>query len=182
MKYAYQFSLLVIALLSFQCEGPPGPQGLPGYNGLDGLNGEEAYVFEYILDFTAPEYSALLELPSSFEMLDSDVMIVYLLWRIMDDGTEVWRALPQTLYFQDGILSYNYDWTKFDAELFLEGTVNLGGLGANLTDEWIARVVVVPGLFNGRSTLDFNNYEQVKAAYDLPALQLDAGDYPSRPD
>jgi len=159
-----------------------GPQGPPGFDGLDGLDGEEAFVFEYELSFTAPDYSALLELPSTFNMLDSDVIIAYLLWDVTENGTEVWRALPQTLYFSDGILEYNYDFTKFDANIFLDGTVSLNGLGADWTDNWICRLVVVPGQFGGRSVIDYNDYNQVKEFYNLSPSKLADSSYPKRPE
>ncbi len=175
------FLLAFVSVVISSCEqGPQGPPGRDGFDGIDGLNGEEAYVFEYQFDFTAPEYSALLELPNDFNMLDSDVMLAYLLWEVTEDGTEIWRALPQSLYFQDGILEYNYDFTKFDASIFLDGTVNLNGLGADLTDNWIARLVVVPGLFSGRSVIDFSNYDEVREFYQLPASTLASPSYTKR--
>ncbi|MEP0987593.1 collagen-like protein [Ekhidna sp.] len=170
----------IIGLISFSCnQGIPGPTGRPGQDGLDGLNGEEGYVFEYEFSFTAPDYSILLNLPDDFVMLDSDVMLVYFLWDVTDDGTEVWRSLPQTLFFTDGMLQYNYDFTKFDANVFLDGTVNLNGLGADLTDNWIARVVVVPAQFSGR--IDYSNYEEVKAYFNLSPSILATKNYPTRP-
>lgn len=172
--------LIMIGIILASCHsGPPGPQGRPGLDGLDGFNGEESFVFEYEFSFTAPDYSQLLLLPEDFEMLDSDVMLAYFLWEVTENGTEVWRALPQTLYFDDGMLAYNYDFTKFDASVFLDGTVNLDGLGANLTDNWIARVVVVPGQFSGR--IDYSDYESVKAYFDLSDSKLASNEYVNRP-
>jgi len=162
-------------------QGPPGRDGFDGRDGLNGLDGEESFVFEYEFSFIAPEYSALLELPLDFNILDSDVMLVYLLWEITDNGTEIWRLLPQTLYLPDGIVSYNYDFTKFDASVFMDGTLNLDALGAEFTDNWIARVVVVPGQFSGRSTLDFSNYDEVKEQLGLPDSKLASAEYTKRP-
>ncbi|MEM6644226.1 MAG: hypothetical protein AAF616_14695 [Bacteroidota bacterium] len=175
----YLTILATIAILFFRCEGPVGPQGR---DGLQGAPGEEAFVFEYEFDFTAPEYSVLLSLPDDFTMLDSDVMLAYLLWEVTEDGTEVWRALPESLYFTDGILEYNYDFTKFDASVYLDGTVNFDGLGSDLTDQWIARLVVVPGQFNDRSTLNLRDYEQVKSFYNLSPSRLATSRYPKRPE
>ena len=180
MKKIYLLFTLVIFLFSCE-EGPQGPPGRDGFDGLNGLDGEESFVFEYEFSFNAPEYSVLLELPGTFTMLDSDVMLVYLLWEVANDGTEIWRALPQSLYFNDGILEYNYDFTKFDANIFLDGTVNLDGLSADFTDNWIARLVVVPGQFAGRSTIDYDDYDQVKAYYDLSPSRLATKAYPKRP-
>lgn len=163
----------------FYDEGPIGPRGYDGLDGIDGVDGEESFVFEYELSFTAPEYNALLNLPSDFQMLDSDVALVYFLWEVTDDGLEVWRQLPQTLYFTDGVLAYNYDFTKFDVSVFLDGTVNLNGLGADLTDNWIARVVVVPGQFAGR--IDYSDYNAVRDFYELSPSKLAHSKYPKRP-
>lgn len=186
MKKLSKLFLLVVFIGLTSCvgdEGVPGPPGPPGRNGLDGLDGEEAFVFEYSLNFTAPDYSVLLDLPAEFTMLDSDVMLVYLLWEITEDGVEIWRQLPQTLFFADGLLHYNYDFTKFDASLFLDGTVNLDLLGADYTDNWIARVVVVPGQFtNGRLGIDFSDYNEVKAYFKLSSSKLAPPDYTKRPE
>lgn len=181
MKNLYLLLLSGIAL--FSCEvssGPPGIPGRDGLDGLDGLNGEEAFVFEYELSFTAPDYNVLLNLPDDFALLDSDVMLIYFLWEV-DNDVEVWRALPQTLFFQEGILQYNYDFTKFDATVFLEGTINLDLLGSAYTDNWIARVVVVPGQFSGRTGIDYADYNQVKELFDLSPSRLVNGQYPTRP-
>lgn len=173
---------LVASFVLIGCEGPQGLSGFDGQDGIDGVNADESFVFEYELSFTAPNYSALLNLPSDFTMLDSDVMLMYLLWEIKD-GEEIWRAVPQTLFFSDGQLHYNYDFTKFDATIFLDGTVNLNALGADYTDNWIARVVVVPGQFvNGRTSLDVSDYNQVKDFYELTPSQLASATYRSRPE
>ncbi len=178
MKKVYILGLFVGLILSACRDGAPGPQGPPG---IDGLNAEESFVFEYEFSFTAPDYAALLELPSSFTMLDSDVMLVYFLWDVID-GVEVWRSLPQTLFLADGVLQYNFDHTKFDANVFLDGTVNLDMLGADFTDNWIARVVVVPGqYYNGRSAIDFSDYNQVKALFNLSDSKLASESYSKRP-
>lgn len=184
MKNLLTFFIPILVL--FACEGPQGISGIDGQDGQDGqhgLDGEEAYVFEYDVDFTSPDYSALLELPSSFTMLDSDVILVYLLWEVLSDGTEVWRAAPQSLFFSDGILHYNYDFTKFDATIFLDGTVNLNELDATYTDDWIVRIVVVPGQFNnGRSTVDLSDYEAVIDYYNLSEPDLSTDNYRARPE
>jgi hypothetical protein len=185
MKKLYTLVFLC-GIFLISCEtpipGPPGNTGRDGRDGIDGLNGEESFVFEYEFSFTAPEYSILLNLPNTFTMLDSDVMLVYFLWEITDNDTEVWRALPQSLFFTDGILHYNYDFTKFDATVFLDGTVDLDGLGADYTDNWIARVVVVPGQFADRTELDYSNYDAVKAHFNLSNSKLASSEYQSKPE
>lgn len=179
MKRLYILFFIALFGLSscYHGEGPRGPRGYDGRDGIDGLNGEESFVFEYEFSLTAPDYSQLLLLPDDFTMLDSDVMLVYFLWGV-EDGVEIWRSLPQTLYFTDGMLAYNYDFTKFDARVFLDGTVNLDGLGADLTDNWIARVVVVPAQFSGR--IDYSDYNTVKEYFNLSESKLATDQYPKR--
>ena len=70
----------------------------------------------------------------------------------------------------DGILQYTYDFTKYDARLFLDGNFDLDLLTALDTDNWVVRVVVVPGEFlsdNGRIDLD---YHELVKALNLPVL------------
>lgn len=187
MKKLYTLMLLIGLGLTgcFFDEGPPGPRGADGYDGydgVDGIDGEESYVFEYELSFTAPDYNVLLNLPSNFNMLESDVILVFFLWEIDEDGTEIWRSLPQTLYFVDGLLEYNYDFTRYDASVFLDGTIPLDELGAMYTDNWIARLVVVPGQFaNGRTSIDHSDYNAVKSFYNLPDSRLAKSNYVKRP-
>ncbi|WP_424963666.1 hypothetical protein [Ekhidna sp.] len=177
--------LLLTALIGLSScyfdEGPRGPRGYDGRDGIDGVDGEEGYVFEYEFSFTAPDYSELLLLPDDFVMLDSDVMLVYFLWEVTEDGVEIWRSLPQTMYFSDGVLEYNYDFTKYDASVFLDGNINFDALGAAYTDNWIARVVVVPAQYGGRGGVDYSNYDEVKAYFGLSDTKLGTSGYVKRP-
>jgi len=179
--YVYLFPLLLGLTSCYFEDGPRGPRGYDGHDGIDGIDGEESYVFEYEFSFTSPDYSQLLLLPDHFNMLDSDVMLVYFLWEVTDDGVEVWRALPQTLHFLDGALVYNYDFTKYDASVFLDGSVNFDALGAAYTDNWIARIVVVPAQFGGRNDINLSNYDEVKELLELSDSKLATKNYTKRP-
>ncbi len=162
--------LFVLAAFGTACEGPEGPvgpQGQPGVPGEDGVN-IESFVFEYEnVDFVSPEYSVLLEYPN-FTALESDVTMAYLLWDVVEvDGeeTDVWRALPQTILTDDGMIQYSYDFTKYDTKLFLSTTFDEGLLQPIDTDDWIVRLVVIPGKFfdpNGKmENVDLNDYHAV---------------------
>jgi hypothetical protein len=87
------------------------------------------------------------------------------------EDLEVWRQLSQTIIDQRGSLIYNYDFTKNDVRLFLEATFNLDDLEAIDTDNWIARVVVVPGDFWASSRLKgLIEYNELIDALNLPEL------------
>lgn len=173
MKTITLLSALVLSVIAVSCsiEGVEGPPGIPGRDGFDGLDGEEAYVFEYTADFRAPDYSALLELPGSFVMQESDVALVYLLTEVLDDGTEIWRPLPMTQFTNDGLLQYSFDHSIFDVSVFLDAEFPLGFLQPIQTDDWIVRVVIVPGLFgaNGRyvAPVNYEDYAAVQEYYQL---------------
>jgi hypothetical protein len=170
--YTTLAALFFLVLTSCMVDGD-GPQGPRGPAGQDGLDGEEAYVFEYEnVNFVAPDYNAFVEFPSTFQMLNSDMVLVYFLWDVTDAGDDVWRIAPQLMVTDYGLLQYNFDFTKFDVQLFLDGDFNLDLLGASYTDNWVVRVVVVPGQFENRTNIDFSDYNAVKEAYglkDLPA-------------
>lgn len=145
-------------IFAFQaCEGPIGPPGPPGLDGLDGVNivGE---AFEVEVDFTeANDYREIFEFDPA--IIESDVVLIYIEWE-SDNGTSIWRPLPQTVFFQEGVLIYNYDFSQFDFSVFLDGPLDY----ALLADEWTRnqfyRIVIVPADFAG-SRIDFTDYEAV---------------------
>ncbi|MGB3465270.1 MAG: hypothetical protein WBA74_08370 [Cyclobacteriaceae bacterium] len=190
MKRLFTSILILLPLLIAGCyvesEGPPGPQGFDGRNGrdgqdgLDGKDGEEAYVFEYEFSFNMTDYRELLIFPDDFQALDTDMVLVYFLWEIDDNGNDIWRLLPQNLFTSNGLLQYNFDFTKFDASVFIESEFNPNLLGDSYLNDWIARVVVIPANFTGR--VDYSNYEEVSKTFDLKELTLDVSNYGSKPE
>ncbi len=156
------FSL--VALFIFQaCEGPigpPGPVGPQGPQGPQGADGTNivSEVFEVEVTFTEEDqYSALFLFEP--EIFESDVVLAYNLWGVVEDNP-IWRALPQSVFFENGILVYNYDFTTADFSLFLDGAIDPSTLGPEWTDNQIFRIVVVPGEFSG-ARIDWTNYEAV---------------------
>jgi len=162
MKKLNLFALSLISILLFQaCEGPVGPPGLPG---IDAVN-IVSEVFEEEVTFTnGNNFSRQFNFTPA--LIKSDVVLAFMEWEI-DGGKSVWRALPQTVFFNDGgILIYNYDFTNINFRLFLDGAIDLKTLGPAWTDKILFRVIVVPGDFAG-SRIDFTNYEAVTAMLGL---------------
>lgn len=175
MKTLLSSLILSIIVLSSCTETVIGPRGDQGPVGPSGAAGENGYVFEYEnIDFTASNnFELLLEYPSDFEGVNSDVALVYFLWPLEDDlDYDVWRPLPQQVLFDDGILQYNFDFTATDVRLFLSANFSLNELAAIHTDGWVARVVVVPGNFWNNGRIDFSDYNQVKEMLGLPDLNV----------
>lgn len=165
MKTIKLFLILFSAIVISSCEGPMGP---PGYDGLDGedLIGT---IFEIKGDFTpANDFRLYFDFPGNFEIYDTDVVLVYMLWE-QTDGLNVWRLMPQTVvlnYVNNGnseteVLQYNYDYTVADVQVFLEGTIDFSTL---LPAEWkdqIFRIAVLPADFMAKNTIDETDLNSV---------------------
>lgn len=129
--------------------GTNGTNGIDGEDGTDGIDGEDGadfigQVFEAELDFIASDnFEVLVELPTNIEVYESDIIMAYILVGV-DDGTDIWEPLPQTLFFGDETLLYGYDYTMFDVRFFLDGTVSLNNLPSSYTDNIIFRVAILP--------------------------------------
>lgn len=144
---------LTLLLASFfiisSCEGPMGPPGLDG----DTLIGS---VFEIKGDFTAGnQYQLFYDFPSKFEIYDTDVVLVYILWDVVTvngRNTDVWRQLPQTLVFDQGVLQYNFDYTVNDVRIFLETTMSHSELLPSETQDQVFRIAVLPADFVSRKS------------------------------
>ncbi|MBP1840462.1 hypothetical protein [Formosa algae] len=156
MKHIIALFCLALALTS--CEGD---QGIPG---VDGVDGEVAPAFEIELDFNAANNYEITQ-TYGFTIVPSDVVLVYMSWETVD-GTEIWRLVPQTQFFDDGgVLTYNYDFTDTDFRIFLDATFDLGVLDDVWTQNQFFRVVVVPADYiNG---LDIENYDDIIQATDI---------------
>jgi hypothetical protein len=177
MKRNFTYILLTLPLLyligcSTPEPGPAGPQGPQGPEGPQGAPGESGFVFEYEnVSFTAPAYEAFLQFPADFDVLPSDVVLAYLLWDVQEiDGelVDIWRPLPQQLFTENGLLIYNYDFTIRDVRLFLDAGFPLDLLTAIDTDDWIVRVVIVPGNFVDSERVGPVPYEDVESMLGLP--------------
>ena len=140
------FSLFtVFALFFIACEGPQGPPGFDGLDGLDGLDGAiiASSAFEIEIDFNDANNYEFIE-AYGFEVLPSDVTLVYILWET-DNGQDIWRLMPQTTYLNDdSTLVYNFDFTQSDVRFFLDGTTDFSTLDDVWTQGQVFRVVVVP--------------------------------------
>ena len=179
---------LLIFIMSCNGEGPPGPigpkgdPGLTGEDGEQGEPGESAYVMEWsnvdFVDFNDDETELQVFLDFAdfdFQGFTSDVALVYLLWDTYetDDGetVEIWRQLQQLVGTPSGMINYNFDFSIYDVRLFLQPDYDFGLLEGIDTDDWIVRVVIVPGDFVG-GRVDFSDYQSVKDAFDLPDLEI----------
>ena len=123
-------------------------------------------VFEYTnVNFLPNDYSVVLTYPHS--ILSSNMVLVYRLSGSFQ-GEDIWKPLPETYYFDDGTLDlrYDYDFTRFDSELHLEG-FDLATVNDGYKLNQIFRVVTVPGYFGKNNKMNFNDYKAVVKALNI---------------
>ena len=164
---------IFLSLFIMSCEGPIGPPGFDGFDGFDGLDGQDGVnilgtVIDIEGDFIADDYSIFYEFQQTVEVFESDVVLIYLLWGQTEDSNgeavDIWRLLPQTRILDQGLLQYNYDFTFFDVNIFLEADFDLSTLQAGDTDNQVFRIAVLPAELLAGSRLDRSNIEAVMNA------------------
>lgn len=163
MKKLFQI-FAVIGIISFQaCEGPIGPTGPQGQQGQQGPQGAPGVnivgtTIEVEIDFNeANDYTGFADTP--FLLEESDALLVYRLSGV-DNNRDVWRLLPQTYFFQEGVLQYNFDYTIADVSIFLDGAIDLSTVPPQWATDQVFRIIVVPSDFI-RNRMDLTNYEAV---------------------
>lgn len=152
--------LLLFALLFVSCSGERGPAGPEGPEGPPGPVGQ---AFEVQADFNESNgYSELFAFPDNVEVLETDIVAVYLLWEVDEDtGNDVWQPLPVSIFFDDGELQFGFDHTYVDVQLFLSGDKDLSTVGDENTQDQIFRVAVLPVDYVQSNKIDMRNMEEV---------------------
>ncbi len=155
--------ILLLGIMVFiqACQGPMGPPGPPGVQGQQGqpglvLLGE---VFEADINFT-PQNDYFVDFEFNPAIEPSDVVLVYIQWELIN-GASVWRLLPQTVFFEEGVLTYNFDFTINDFAVFLEYTFDLGILDNTWTRNQKIRTVIIPADFAVSGRLDYSDFEGI---------------------
>jgi len=164
-KLSILFVSFVLVLFN-SCTGDIGPEGPPGFDGADGLIGS---IFEVEATFTEAEgFEIFTDIPASIDVFDTDVVIAYILNGV-DNGVDIWEPLPQTLFFDNGILLYGYDYTLNDVHFFLDGTIDLTTLDGLFTDNIVFRVAVIPADF--AATINTANINEVMSALKVSSVK-----------
>lgn len=169
MKKFFVPFILLGAIIIQACEGPIGPEGPMGLDGQDGIS-VEADIFEiqgtfsedfdWAIggDYSNPDFGGLF--------YSADKLLIYHLWE--QGEADVWRMLPQTIFMEQGIFQYNYAFTNFDFQIFLEGNFELNTLDGIWTDEQVFRLVIIPTFpTNFDARFDYSNYDEVVKHFKL---------------
>lgn len=138
-------------------------------NGID--NDTISEVFEYTnVNFLPNSYTVVLNFPHT--IYSSDMVLVYRLSDVFQ-GEDVWKLLPETYYFNDGTLDFRYDYnfTRYDAEVYMEG-YDLAGLSSAVRLNQVLRVVVIPAAFGKNGNINYNDYKSVVNAYNIDERKI----------
>lgn len=178
-RYSLLSALLLAFVFVFQsCRGP---EGLPGPQGPEGPAGAELLpvVFNVSANFSeSNQFRNSYNFSDDVETLESDVVLVYLAYdevQVNGVATIVWRALPQVIPVPEinGFFQYNYDYTMYDVEFFMDGTVDLTTLDGSWTQNQLFRVVVLPAdALARKAAVDLNDYQAVVNAYGIDETKI----------
>ncbi|WP_284652252.1 hypothetical protein [Flavobacterium terrisoli] len=128
-------------------------------------------VFEYTnVNFLPNDYSVVLEYPHA--IFNSDMVLVYRLSGSFQ-GEDIWKPLPETYFFGDGTLDlrYDFDFTRFDAQVYMEG-FDLAGVSSSYRLNQVFRVVVIPAYFGKDAKVNFNDYNAVVKAFNIDESKI----------
>lgn len=130
-------------------EGPQGPQGPPGGIAvaevveIEGVNFTSQNGFREVFEWNTP-------------LEQTDKLVSFILWEI-DNGVDIWRPIPQTVFLESGIMVYNFDFSDSDFSFFLEGNFPLSQVPAAFALDQIFRIVIIPADF-ANARLDLSDY------------------------
>ena len=174
MKKTITILAIIATVIFTACDEIPGPVGPPGEDGVSFLG----KIFETPpIDFTSENnYEFLFEFPTNFEIYETDIVMVYILWEQVDGSDnqpiDVWRALPQTIILNEGILQYNFDYTFIDVKIFLDGDIDFRTLLPAEKDNQIFRIAVLPAEFAKLKSVDINDFGTVMEGLQIQSNEI----------
>lgn len=161
-KIVFIFTLISGMVFLQNCTGPEGPRG------SQGVPGPASEVFEVTTSFiSANGYESVFVLDPPIRREDN-ILIYELAGE--HNNRDIWKLLPQTYYFDEGVMSYNFDFTTHDFRLFMDSTFNLSVLDSSWKNNITFRIVIVPGYFS----LDGINLDDIDTVMGILNLTNDS--------
>ncbi|MBV1924226.1 MAG: collagen-like protein [Flavobacteriaceae bacterium] len=139
MKKLLLFLAISSTFLFSSCEGEDGQDGI---NILG-----QVYEVTTDLNYDSPNnlWRNIVTIPNDIVVYESDVVLVYLLEDVSQNGHDLWSPLPQNFFLSNGdIIQYVYNHTFFDVEILIDGNFDLISLGNQFTDDQTFRIAIVP--------------------------------------
>lgn len=159
------FTLIASVFFLASCEGPQGPPGYDGDSFL-GQSFERNVSFQFNTQNGLQE--ALITIPNSIEVYESDAILVYRLEGQLPDNVDLWSLIPQNFFLSNGdIIQYVYNHTFYDVMLQIDGNFDLNSVPSGFTQNQTFRFVVVPSEFANNSGVDIQDYNAVMEALNI---------------
>lgn len=161
------FSLLLVAFLSFtvlSCVEDDNND----YNYTDYDTYPVVYDYKNVsFNYDSDGYYIYKSLPQS--LIESDVILIYR-QSGTDSGNPVWQLIPRTLYLDEGELDYDYDFTAYDFQITVGGTIDLYNQTTTFKNTYLNnqtfRIVIVPAS-TGTAKINYSDYNVVAAKYGI---------------
>ncbi|MFV8352169.1 hypothetical protein [Flavobacterium sp. XS2P14] len=99
----------------------------------------------------------------------SDVVLMYRLIGVTNSNAPIWQSIPRTIFNSRGELDYDFDFSKEDFFIRVDGNYNLE-LTPQYLDNQTFRIVIVP--VNLINLIDKDNYEAVISALKISESQI----------
>ncbi|WP_209329565.1 hypothetical protein [Lunatimonas salinarum] len=175
MKKFLLIALVLGVALFPACEGPEGPQGPPGFDGQDGQDGQDGedgvsfvdLVFEGQVNLADLEQDPAQYVVISFDVegfsFEDDNFLVYIQWGVVNERP-VWRLMPQIAFFEQGILTYNFEFSTETVNIFIESNIDPSTIGPEWTQNQVIRLVYMPGFFaqgEEAARIDVSDFDSV---------------------
>lgn len=135
-----------------------------------------ARTFEVTRTFNATnDFAVEAVVPDNVEVFNADVALVYILDPIKSaqENGDVWEPLPRTFNFSpSGFATFRYNFifdeqqNKASIEIVLDSD-DLNALAADITQNQIFRIVVVPSAFAKNTKVDLLDFNAVQSALNL---------------
>jgi len=157
-----------------------GMLSLTGCNNDDYDEDTIAEVFEISnVDFNTNNIVNPVTIPLTPSIKTSEMLLVYRLAGVSDNGDDIWEPLPATYHFDNGtdtndFLSYYFDFTVNDLVVYLESNFNITELqnAEDFIDNQVFRIVIIPGYgsnfrTSASSMEQFKDYNAVIKKYGI---------------
>ncbi|MDC8106538.1 hypothetical protein ACNFU2_16725 [Chryseobacterium sp. PTM-20240506] len=112
------------------------------------------------------------------ELVQSDVVLIYLQTGLTNNNAPIWRLLPYTFFTNNNVaVDYSFDFSKFDIGINVNSSLNLTANPTYYTNKRF-RVVILPANTGGKNSktaaapVDYNDYYSVIKYYNIDESKI----------
>ncbi len=103
----------------------------------------------------------------------NDVVLIYR--QDSSSGTSVWKLLPKSYYFTQGVLDYHFDFTRNDIQIYADANFDMNAMDSNFKNTYlnnqVFRVVLIPASGKNAS-IKYDDYDAVIKYYKIDESKI----------